>query len=261
MTSRTNESETIPRITRSNHGNQIDLAKTSGHRHRGHGDLTGRTFGFWFVKGMGTYGLTAAGDKVKMWDCRCRCGYRKRIRTYALTSGQSKSCGCHALDVRRVREDLGYDLTGETFDRWVVIGKAENRTYRSGFSVRQWLCRCSCGTEKPVLASSLRQGKSRSCGCLRQSNPNRASQAVDRTGSVFGRLEVTGRDDDWIEEGGRVRIRWKCRCQCGNEVSVSLDNLLGGRTRSCGCARKHDWHEARRLARLRRQVAAVDAAF
>lgn len=167
---RTNESDKIPRITRSNQGKPIDLADSASDepRRRRHGDLTGRTFGFWFVKGMAPYGLTSAGDKVKMWDCRCRCGYRRRLRTNTLTSGRSQSCGCYALDMRRDREDADLDLTGETFDRWFVLRRAEDRVSRAGVAVRQWLCRCSCGTEKPVLASSLRQGKSRSCGCLRK---------------------------------------------------------------------------------------------
>ena len=32
----------------------------------------------------------------------------------------------------------------------------------------RWLCRCSCGGEKAVLASHLKDGHVRSCGCLRR---------------------------------------------------------------------------------------------
>ena len=28
---------------------------------------------------------------------------------------------------------------------------------------------------------------------------------------------------------------WKCRCSCGNEVTVSTGNLKSGNTSSCGC--------------------------
>jgi hypothetical protein len=31
------------------------------------------------------------------------------------------------------------------------------------------------------------------------------------------------------------KIIWACRCDCGNEASVQVDNLTGGHTRSCGC--------------------------
>ena len=30
-----------------------------------------------------------------------------------------------------------------------------------------WLCRCDCGVVKPVRSETLRNGKAKSCGCLR----------------------------------------------------------------------------------------------
>lgn len=54
-------------------------------------------------------------------------------------------------------------LTGQTFGRWAVLERAEN-TYVGGARYR---CRCSCGVEKVVCASTLRNGASESCGCLR----------------------------------------------------------------------------------------------
>lgn len=54
------------------------------------------------------------------------------------------------------------DLTGKVFDRWLVLGIAEpNNTHT------MWNCRCSCGMERVVDGERLRNGKSRSCGCLR----------------------------------------------------------------------------------------------
>ncbi len=32
----------------------------------------------------------------------------------------------------------------------------------------EWLCRCDCGTERSVMAWSIRSGKTLSCGCLRK---------------------------------------------------------------------------------------------
>lgn len=49
----------------------------------------------------------------------------------------------------------------------------------------------------------------------------------------FGRLTV-------IEENGRInnRIAWLCRCECGNEVTLSSNRLLHKEgTKSCGCLR------------------------
>jgi hypothetical protein len=53
------------------------------------------------------------------------------------------------------------DLTKQKFDRWRVLGLAEKGSQRR----RRWLCRCRCGTERPVLESNLVSGRSTSCGC------------------------------------------------------------------------------------------------
>lgn len=34
----------------------------------------------------------------------------------------------------------------------------------------RWLCQCDCGVEKIIVVSSLRNGDSQSCGCLRKEN-------------------------------------------------------------------------------------------
>lgn len=52
-----------------------------------------------------------------------------------------------------------YMAAGETHERWVTLESARRNTDKI-------LCRCECGTVRPVAAVSLRQGISRSCGCL-----------------------------------------------------------------------------------------------
>lgn len=49
---------------------------------------------------------------------------------------------------------------GEVFGRLTILGPAP----RLGRD-RAWLCRCSCGAEKPVRGVSLRNGDIVSCGC------------------------------------------------------------------------------------------------
>ncbi len=39
----------------------------------------------------------------KKWDyilCECKCGKKKDVNVYSLTSGKSKSCGCASIDLR-----------------------------------------------------------------------------------------------------------------------------------------------------------------
>ena len=56
------------------------------------------------------------------------------------------------------------DLTGKKFGRLTVIKRVEND--KSGFS--QWLCKCDCGNEKIVRATSLLKGEIVSCRCYQR---------------------------------------------------------------------------------------------
>jgi hypothetical protein len=57
------------------------------------------------------------------------------------------------------------DLTGEKFGRWTVISISKRE---SASRLVYWICRCDCGREKEVVGSTLRNGVSKSCGCLRR---------------------------------------------------------------------------------------------
>lgn len=54
------------------------------------------------------------------------------------------------------------DLTGKKFNRWTVLAFDESSNYPAW----RWLCRCECGCGASVLATNLRYGTSKSCGCL-----------------------------------------------------------------------------------------------
>lgn len=54
--------------------------------------------------------------------------------------------------------------------------------------------------------------------------------AKDISGHVFGRLTVISR----AENSGR-KVRWICKCACGNETIVAGNHLRSGSTVSCGC--------------------------
>jgi hypothetical protein len=65
------------------------------------------------------------------------------------------------LGVRRKTKRWG-DLSGKTFDKLKVLKPVE--TDRNGH--KRYLCECTCGKQKNVLAGHLQTGKIRSCGCL-----------------------------------------------------------------------------------------------
>jgi len=63
------------------------------------------------------------------------------------------------------------DLTGQRFGRWTVL-QFYDGTRQTNLRQAVWMCRCDCGTVKPVKSQSLTRGVSKSCGCGRGRNGN-----------------------------------------------------------------------------------------
>ena len=57
---------------------------------------------------------------------------------------------------------------------------------------------------------------------------------IDLTGHKFGRLTVLNR----AENSKDGRVRWLCKCDCGNERIILGKSLKNGHTQSCGCLNK-----------------------
>jgi hypothetical protein len=53
------------------------------------------------------------------------------------------------------------EMAGRQFWRWTVLRRADSPNNRA-----RWYCRCSCGTERVVTGTVLRNGGSQSCGCV-----------------------------------------------------------------------------------------------
>jgi hypothetical protein len=75
-----------------------------------------------------------------------------------------KSCGCTDRRLRGRDAPRFVDRTGQRYGALVAVDLAEPRFY-NGRPHTYWLCRCDCGNETTVNASSLRRGATQSCGC------------------------------------------------------------------------------------------------
>lgn len=51
----------------------------------------------------------------------------------------------------------------------------------------------------------------------------------------FGRLTVIEAAPNFVSPSGKIRTRWVCKCDCGNDCIVRTEHLRAGLTRSCGC--------------------------
>lgn len=122
------------------------------------------------------------------------------------------------------------DLTGQRFGRLTVI-----RYDHSEHDGAHWLCKCDCGTEKVIAGYLLRNGATKSCGCLKSDASRAALEKAraaltarprnDLTGQRFGRLVVLGLADVPDRKGF---IFWRVRCDCGTEKPSCRTTLFPG---------------------------------
>lgn len=118
-------------------------------------------------KQVGQWTITAfAGHdkhKMRMWRCRCSCGYERDFNTSYLNSGQPSSCPECRASLRGMSDtELVQTLVGKVFGKYTVVGKAPSLPHGG----RRWLCRCQCGRERIFLTANLSgNGKRRATQC------------------------------------------------------------------------------------------------
>ena len=79
---------------------------------------------------------------------------------------------CVVINLIKVKEDMtGWVMAehGVPDSRWTVIKQIEDYITPSGRHYARWLCECSCEqhTQKGVVGTEVKSGRSKSCGCLR----------------------------------------------------------------------------------------------
>jgi len=106
------------------------------------------------------------------------------------------------------------DEVGNVYSKLTVIERAANT--KEGQA--QWLCRCECGNNSIVCGKSLRQGKTKSCGCLKHDS------ALSNGVAARNRLECTYRWNaehrglEWNLSSGEFQQLTSSNCHyCGTE--------------------------------------------
>lgn len=100
-------------------------------------------------------------DGMILWKCQCDCGNITYTPTSYLTSGDTGSCGCYQKD--QTSQASRKDIAGQRFGKLVAL---EPTDMRSGKAIK-WKCQCDCGNITYVAITSLNQGLTKSCGCLK----------------------------------------------------------------------------------------------
>ncbi len=92
----------------------------------------------------------------------------------------------------------------------------------------KWFCHCECGNDVIVSTGSLRNGDTRSCGCLKN-DLNR----IDLTGQRFGLLRAIKPLNKVINKS----MVWLFECDCKNLCEATVHAVKSEGRQSCGCLR------------------------
>ena len=105
------------------------------------------------------------------------------------------------------------DLTGKRFNRWLVLGEHPVRNLTGHI---MWKCRCTCDAEAVIYGGNLKNGASKSCGCLSVENKRKHGHAR--------RGKMTGTYSSWN--------KMMTRCYYPSELST-FKNYKGRRITVC----------------------------
>ena len=104
------------------------------------------------------------------WNCLCECGKECVVCGTSLRSGHTKSCGCLNIETNIKKcESRIIDLTGQKFGKLTVIAREGKHIQKGGQAKTTWLCKCECGNTHIATGCGLKDGKIKSCGCLKTS--------------------------------------------------------------------------------------------
>ena len=97
-----------------------------------------------------------------------------------------------------------------------------------------YLCKCPvCGELWDARINGIISGSVKSCGCSTARTDRSISKWEDHLGETHNDLTIIGFER--VFSGSRYRPHFICRCKCDNVVSVRVQQVLEGKTVSCGC--------------------------
>lgn len=93
------------------------------------------------------------------------------------------------------RRSRRIDLTGQRFGRLIAIKRVGFDKWKQAL----WLCKCDCGTEKIIKASSLRSDVTKSCGCINREK-QRLGFGIGNMRTLFAHYKKSARKRGYIFE-------------------------------------------------------------
>ena len=164
-------------------------------------DLTGQDFGYWHVIKRGEN--TPSGQA--RWLCHCTlCDKTTKLVSGAhLRSGRSTCCGCNKME--KMRQASIKNEQGKIYGFLYVEREAtKEENPRPDKQSVYWNCTClKCGRKNVIVCGDyLRNGNTKSCGCINSLNESKIAQMLDTLQfkyikqKRFDNLTSTGRKCD-----------------------------------------------------------------
>lgn len=124
----------------------------------------GEKYHYWTVISLSDF-INKKGERY--YTCKCKCGTVRDVKAYHLKNGGTKSCGCFVKETMSKLKRI--DIEGYKFGKLTPIKRVPNKNSKH---LNHWLCNCDCGNEVIASTSALRNGKHKSCGCIRKGEEN-----------------------------------------------------------------------------------------
>lgn len=151
------------------------------------------------------------------WICKCDCGNTVSVLRNHLVCGQATSCGCAKKHVNLK------DETGKRFGRLTVLSRTEKKSGNTYI----YKCQCDCGNVCEVSGANLRNGKTKSCGCLASESHRKVLQDDGKARSVRNDYYVGGTDVMALCRGTQKNNTSGYRGVCWDESVRTWKSYIG----------------------------------
>ena len=122
------------------------------------------------------------------------------------------------------------DRSGQIIDGIKIIKYlGQDKNFNSVYQ-----CECPhCGNIWDTRMNGIIAGTTKGCGCMSSRRESSIDKWESHIGETHNQLKIIGFERVW--SGSRYRPHFICECSCGNIKSIRVQQVLEGKTISCGC--------------------------
>lgn len=122
-----------------------------------------------------------AKDNCILYQCKCiHCGHIENVASNVLRSNRKYCSNCH------VRKTTMIDMTGQVFGFLKVLERDMSPEHIGHENDSYWYCQClKCGSIKSIRGISLRNGMTKSCGCIKSIGEELIASLLTKNNIIF----------------------------------------------------------------------------